>query len=459
MQSWSLTAALSASALAAAIAVPSLQGVRARTRGAALAPQAVSSPAGSLHVSGTLDQHTLFIGETTERFLVFDIKADPTEAAERRPVHLSVVVDTSGSMSGAGKIDHAQMATETLANLLEPGDSFSLVSFSDQADVVVPIGPVDAKAVARQAETLVPEGGTNLYAGLESGLTQLSDASLDGVKRVVLLSDGIATVGNTHPASLTGLAGSLVSEGIAVSALGLGLDYNEDLLASMSDLGGGTYRFVNAPAQLSALFAEELRQMTSVAGREATLSVHLPDGVSLLEVYSWDHQTTPDGYQVFLGDICGAESRKVVAKVRVAAGHQESMDIGHATLAYVHPGAASALLDTTSVTASLTHDRQHVRDSLVHEAADKAAQAASAHQLRSALLAYESGNTAAQQEHLAHASATLRATGLRTGNPDLDALARDYDELLGTLGTVDHASEEGLYQVKVRKEAARVLSR
>lgn len=468
MQPWHLTAALAGSAVLAALVVPTLSGSGAQEGvppeptpdpQVEIAPPVDTVATGLLHLSGELDQGAVLQGQRAERYLVFEVSADRIAGDVRRPVHLSVVVDTSGSMAGAGKITHAQMATRELAGLLRPEDTFSVVTFDDRATTRVLSGPVDLARVDRAVRAMVPSGGTNLYDGLQRGLQELDRPDFGGVKRVVVLSDGKATVGNTDPSSLSALAGSEVADGISVSALGLGLDYNEDLLASMSDLGGGTYRFVDQPGQLSRLFAEELHQMTAVAGREASLEVALPEGVELLDVYGWQHSVTNDGYRVFLGDVHGGETRKVVARVRVTAGSEASMGIATAALRYVDPEAQDTRGSDATIAATITPDTGVVRASLRPAAADKAAQAASAHYMNMGIVAYEKGNKDAQERNLQQAAKTLRDVATRTGNVELEAQAADYDNLLGTLGYTSNASDDGLYEVKKRKEAARVLSR
>ena len=81
-------------------------------------------------------------------------------------------MDTSGSMSSEGKLKHARMAASELLDQLQEGDSFSLVTFSDHAKTVIPTTGIDGIAMARRTlKGIHPRGGTNLYDGLQLGLT------------------------------------------------------------------------------------------------------------------------------------------------------------------------------------------------------------------------------------------------------------------------------------------------
>ena len=148
-------------------------------------------------------------------------------------------MDTSGSMSSGGKLTNARMAAQELVAALRPEDTFSLITFDDNAEVVVPAGPVtELVALQHRIGEIRTGGGTNLYDGLAAGLREVSTRGQSGSQRVVVLSDGHANIGVTDAKAILQQAGSLVSEGVTVSALGLGSDYHEDLLAAMSDAGG-----------------------------------------------------------------------------------------------------------------------------------------------------------------------------------------------------------------------------
>ena len=470
MQRWQLTTGLAAATVLAALVVPSLRGVAAHTPHAEPTPPtppAVEPPAveamgtGLLQLHGSLDQDALLASSGEDRYLVFEISADDLPGDVRRPVNLAVVVDTSGSMAGAGKITHARMAARELVGQLHPEDTFSLVTFDDRGRVrVASTAVTDRAALDRAIQGIQPDGGTNLHSGLELGLEQLSRPDLGGVKRVVLLSDGQANVGITDSASLARLAGSRVEQGITVSGLGLGLDYNEDLLAAMSDSGGGRYRFVDRPGQLARLFAEELHQMTAIAGRGVALDVRLPAGVALQEVYGWDSDVTRDGYRVFLGDMHGGESRKVVARVRVSpSARLGEMEVGSGRLSYADPETEAPLGALAEVTARVTDDRRVATASVNAPAADKAAQAVSATHMEKAIRAYEAGDGAEQRAQVAAASGVLRSTSSRTGNAGLTAAAVEFEDLSDALDQTRNTSDDGQYQIKKRKEANRVFGR
>lgn len=469
MQRWHITAGLAASAVLAAVLVPTLSAHRATPPPAGPVPPpdvapAVVAPApaatGPLTLSAELDQGALLQGSGQDRYLVIEVAAPDLPGDDRRPVHLAVVMDTSGSMAGRGKITSARMAAKELAALMGPQDTLSLVTFSSGATVHLPTQAVtDPAHIGRIVDSIRPEGGTNLYDGLTAGVAQLDRADLGGVKRVVVLSDGKVTMGVSDHGALVREAGAGVTRGISVSALGLGLDYDEDLLGAMSDAGGGTYRFVDRPGQLAQLFAEELQQMGAVAGREAMVDVSLPSGVTLQELYGYDADVRADGFGVFLGDVHGGQTRKIVARVRVSPAATGTLSVADVGLRYADAETGSLSSALARVEASVTADDRVAARSRNNGVLAKATEARSAKLLDESARAWESGDLSTNQTKLEEAEALLRSVGGLAGNAGLLNDADAYRSQREAFQAAPAASADGSYQVKKAKEVSRVQSR
>ncbi|MFT4622898.1 MAG: Ca-activated chloride channel family protein [Myxococcota bacterium] len=348
MQKWQLTIGLTGLALVASILAPRLlQDVRfdapahARDQAPPAAPAELSQ-LGPLALNVGLD-HRVVGSAPEERFLVVEVRAPaPVGAQVRHPVDLAVVLDGSGSMSAAGKIDHARAAARHLAGALGPEDTYALVVFDDAARLVRPARPVtDLQSVERLIDGIYEGGGTNLHEGVRLGGAELGRAHADGrISRLVVLSDGKATVGVTDPARTGELAATLASRGVTVSTVGLGLDYNEDALAAIADMGGGTYDFVDDPATLRGTFSEALRHTASVVAQQSRVRLTLSDEATLLDVVGWETTAAGVGtFDIWLGDIAAGETRRIVARIRTRpAGAQ--VDVASVRLDYVHAEGA-----------------------------------------------------------------------------------------------------------------------
>ena len=466
MQRWHITAGLSAAAVLAALVVPALTGTPTFTLTPLAPPEATPPPQplpdanpaaeGLLTLSAQLDQSALLQRAGEDRYLVVEVTAPDLAGDVRRPVHVAVVMDVSGSMAGRGKIDNARQAASELVSLLGPEDSYSLVTFSDTARTLIPSTTVErADLLQRTIRGIEPQGGTNLYDGMVAGMAQLESGGLGGVRRVVLLSDGIANIGVTDTAALARAAGSGVDSGVTVSALGLGLEYNEDLLAAMSDAGGGRYRFVDRPGQLSELFVEELQQMTRVAGREALVSVSLGSGVVIEEVYGYPYARTGDGFQVLLGDVHGGETRKVVARVRVPDQVVGPLDVASVDLRYRDPDTEVSVATRALAAAVVTPDAERAHASVNKPAAVQAGRAVTSSVRDRGAQALADGDQREATELLRNGADLLRKARVQYDAPELEAEIAEVAAQAASAPMAEAGSEEALFQVKRAKETAR----
>ncbi len=243
----------------------------------------------------------LFAGETLQLNLVpergYLVRNSPQEVvikidlaavadrhkARRTPLNLAVVLDKSGSMTGA-KLEKTKQAAMQLVDRLAPNDVFSLVIFSDEARVLVPAQKVaDKDALKEKIESIQAGGSTALYAGVKTGAEQISEYfSSQRINRIILLSDGLANVGPSTPRDLRRLGSDLAERGMAVTTIGVGDDYNEDLMAGLAEASDANYYYVRDTETLPEIFAKELGGMLAVAARDVRIEILCPNGVKPL---------------------------------------------------------------------------------------------------------------------------------------------------------------------------------
>ena len=223
----------------------------------------------------------------------------PETEAHRSPVNLAIVLDRSSSMSGA-KFTRAKEAALMVIDRLGANDIVSVVTYDSTVEVLIPATKVRSKeAIATKIRRLSPRGSTALFAGVSRGIEEVRKFLDDKrVNRVILLSDGQANIGPSSPNELGRLGAAAGKQGIAVSTIGLGLGYNEDLMARLAERSDGNHGFAESADDLVALFNAELGDVLSVVAQEVSIKLKLPESVRALRVLNRDGEI--HGRDVFL---------------------------------------------------------------------------------------------------------------------------------------------------------------
>ncbi len=270
--------------------------------------------------------HALVLkGSPQDVVVKIDLSAlDQKNRHKRTPLNLAVVLDRSGSMSGA-KIERARQAAMGIVDQLGPDDFFSFISYSDRAEVLVPAQHLEDKDdVKRRISHVRPSGSTALYDGVDVGAAQVQrHLSSKMINRVILLSDGLANVGPSSTADLRRLGGKLSERGISVTTIGVGDDYNEDLMAGLAEASDANYYYVKDTEKLPEIFAKELGELQTVAARSVRIEIICPDGVRPLGLIGRPEKV--DGQKIFvqLSQFTPAQNRCLLLRCRVKAVQPE----------------------------------------------------------------------------------------------------------------------------------------
>lgn len=249
------------------------------------------------------------------------LSLDPSSRSNwkgRPDLNLSLVLDRSGSMEGE-KMVRAREAAMFCVDQMLPTDRLSVVTFDDRIEVLFPSEPVTNKQSMKDLISRVTaRGSTALHeAWVRGGLT-VSERMLDqGINRVVLITDGLANVGITNTDEIVTQAMGLYKRGVSTSTIGIGSDFNEDLLMPMAQSGGGNAWHVVEPDDMQRIFQVELEGLIAQFAHTVSLSLIPADGVRVVDLLN-DFDLTETG-RYRLPNLQAGSPLDIVVQLRVGA--------------------------------------------------------------------------------------------------------------------------------------------
>ncbi len=312
-----------------------------------------------------LDRNVLPADAPQRAVIKITLDAPPPPKQSRPPVNLAVVLDRSGSMGGA-KLEKAKEAAIEALRRLDERDIFSLVVYDTQVETLVPAqSAANTEWIEGRIRELRAGSSTALFGGVSQGAAELRK-NLDRkyVHRLILLSDGLANVGPSSPEDLGRLGAALIKEAITVTTVGVGTDYNEDLMAKLSQASDGNTYFVENSRDLPRIFTAELGDVLSVVAKKVALVIECPEGVRPVSVVGREGRIRGQTVELTLNQLYGGQEKYVLVEVEVPAGkHGTSREIASARVTYDNPFTSARESSGGAVRGSYSRERKEVDES------------------------------------------------------------------------------------------------
>jgi Ca-activated chloride channel family protein len=275
-----------------------------------------------MHIDAHLDIDLVAVEQADQITVLLELLAPEGPAAgERPPATVQVVLDRSGSMDVGERLPAARSALKALVDRLDPRDAFGLVAFDDQVEIAVPAGPVaDKPAIHAAIDALYARGSTNLSAGLLRGVQEARRAAGGGGATLLLVSDGMANEGVVEPERLEAVAVTAQRAGVTVSTIGVGLGYDETVLAAVARGGQGNHVFAEDADSAAGAVAGEVDGLLSKAVQAASLLIRPTSDVQSVVLFNdLPAQAVDGGIMVELGDLWAGEQRTLLLGLGVPA--------------------------------------------------------------------------------------------------------------------------------------------
>lgn len=232
------------------------------------------------------------ISGKSETFMSVGLNSNLDEAEfARKRLNLVIVLDISGSMSGGfanyyydqfrnneeqdefAGFDKMRVANHSIVRILDhlkPDDRLGIVLFDHNAYLAKPLRllkQTDMAALKKHILEITPRGSTNMEAGLEMGkglFESIDDYNPEVFEnRIIFLTDAMPNSGRTDSGSLLGITRTMAQKGIYTSFIGVGIDFNTDLVEEITKVRGANYFSVNSSWEFKKRLDKEFKYMVT----------------------------------------------------------------------------------------------------------------------------------------------------------------------------------------------------
>ena len=298
------------------------------------------SPTGSM-LNLRLEQSRRHIEANRESTVFVQVEISPDQSTQiaQKNHHICLVIDCSGSMEDDMKIEQAKNAAIKLVRGLPSTDIVSIVAFDDDVHVILDPKPASERQyIENMIHSITTGTATAMHAGISKGfdLVQQSHtlSSSNTINRLVVITDGLPNVPlGISDEDFTEQAKEIRKSGITISTMGIGDDYGEQLLKSISEFGGGSWDHIGNANDLSEVVNDQATQMQQTIVTNPQLRITLMDTAELLEANASkpkvmpidDLKTTGNVTIIGLKDIIRNEPHGLHFKIKVPAGEEENI--------------------------------------------------------------------------------------------------------------------------------------
>ncbi|MCS7178088.1 MAG: DnaJ domain-containing protein [Anaerolineae bacterium] len=217
-------------------------------------------------------QQLLALPEEQMLYLLVDLKPSGQTTFKRIPLNLCLVIDQSTSMDG-DRLDHVKVAAHQIVDELTKEDIVGVVAFNDRATIMHPSQALtEPLRVHARISSIWAGGGTEIFQGLRAGLEEVRRFHRKGemLSHVILLTDGRTYGDEEH---CLAEARRAAAEGIEITVLGIGEDWNDVFLDRLARQTGGTSAYIAYPQQVRGVMRDLIQRLSMLLARNVTLTV------------------------------------------------------------------------------------------------------------------------------------------------------------------------------------------
>jgi Ca-activated chloride channel family protein len=222
------------------------------------------------------------------------LKAREVSESKRKKALLTFVVDTSGSMSGGGRLEMVKEGLKMLVSHLRRDDTIAIIQYKTQASLVLErTSASELEKILSAISQLRPSGSTNVYEGLKLGY-RLAEKDLEKgcINRIILCSDGVANEAHTDAETILKHVAKHRRKGITLFCVGVGMgNYNDVLLEKLGDKGDGHYAYIDKLYEAKRVFIENITGTLQTVARDTKVQVEFnPETVVSFRLLGYENR-------------------------------------------------------------------------------------------------------------------------------------------------------------------------
>ncbi|MCO4744976.1 MAG: VWA domain-containing protein [Proteobacteria bacterium] len=217
---------------------------------------------------------------------------------QRKSVHLTFLVDVSGSMQSSDKIGLLKKTLKMLTEELEDGDTVAIATYAGRTDVVLAPTPMSQSGeIMRALDRLTAGGSTAMGAGIDLAYGLADKSLVEGaVNRVIVCSDGDANVGQTSHEALSATIRGYAEKGVTLTTVGFGTgNYQDTMMERLANDGDGNYYYIDSEREARRVFVEKLTGTLEVIAKDVKIQVDWdPEDVLAYRLIGYENREVAD---------------------------------------------------------------------------------------------------------------------------------------------------------------------
>lgn len=266
---------------------------------------------------------------------------------ERRNLNLAYVVDRSGSMSAEGRIDFVRRGMLQSLSQLKAGDIVHITLFDSSVCQLAEnfmVGRDSLEHLAAMVARIVPESSTDLHAGLTAGYAVAEKAYQPNFSnRVLLITDALTNTGTTDSDTIALVGKHYDDRRIRLSGVGVGRDFNDALLDSLTERGKGAYVFLGKGEEVDRLFGTEFVSLVETIAEDVHFILHLPPSLKMQTYYGEEASLAKENVQAI--HYFANSSQMFLLDAAGVSGLDPLEDDVMLTIEYKHPDSGQARVE------------------------------------------------------------------------------------------------------------------